>query len=84
MDGIEPALLERAEHALEHVARIETVERVRLRWVGHRLHGDAVVRTSALSLAEADQVAEEAENALRRHLPTLDEVTVRVAATGPA
>lgn len=84
MDGIEPELLGRAEHALEHVARIETVERVHLRWVGHRLHGDAVVRTSAFSLAEADQVAEEAENALKRHLPTLDEVTVRVAATGPA
>ncbi|MDQ0709162.1 cation diffusion facilitator family transporter [Arthrobacter woluwensis] len=84
MDGIEPELVDRAEHALEHVAGIEAVERVRLRWVGHRLHGDAVVRTSALTLAEADLVAEDAEKSLKRHLPKLDEVTVRVTATGPS
>lgn len=82
MDGVEPELLERAEHALGHVARVESVERVRLRWMGHRLHGDAVVRASALTLAEADRVAEEAENSLKRHLPKLDDIAVRVTGSG--
>lgn len=41
MDGIEPELVDCAEHALQHPAEVESVESVRLRWVGHRLHGDA-------------------------------------------
>lgn len=81
MDGIEPELLDRAEHALEHLAEVESVERVRLRWVGHRLHGDAVVRTSATSLADADHLAAEAEVSVRKHMPNVDEMTVRVMAS---
>ncbi len=80
MDGIEPELVDRAEHALEHLAEVEAVERVRLRWVGHRLHGDAVVRASAMSLSDADRLAGEAEASVKRHLPNVDEMAVRVTA----
>lgn len=80
MDGIEPELVDRAEHALAHVAQIESVEQVRLRWVGHRLHGDAVVRATGISLADADRVAGEAEASVKRHLPNVDEMAVRVTA----
>ncbi|MFJ4760206.1 cation diffusion facilitator family transporter [Kocuria marina] len=80
MDGIEPELVDRAEHALGHVAEVESVERVRLRWVGHRLHGDATIRTSTMSLAEADRVAAEAEASVKKHMPNVDEMAVRVTA----
>jgi divalent metal cation (Fe/Co/Zn/Cd) transporter len=80
MDGIEPELVDRAEHALQHLAEVESVESVRLRWVGHRLHGDALVRTSATSLAEADHLAEDAEAAVKKRMPNVDEMTVRVMA----
>ncbi|MFW6600025.1 cation diffusion facilitator family transporter [Propionibacteriaceae bacterium Y2011] len=80
MDGIEPELLDRAEHALTHLSDIESVERVRLRWVGHRLHGDAVVRTTATSLATAERLAQDAEASVKRHLPNVDEMAVRVTA----
>lgn len=80
MDGIEPELVDRAEHALEHVAEAEAVERVRLRWVGHRLHGDAVLRVGTMGLAEADRVAAAAEASVKRHLRNVDEMTVRVTA----
>lgn len=80
MDGIEPELVDRAEHSLQHLAEVESVESVRLRWVGHRLHGDALVRTSATSLAEADHLAEDAEAAVKKRMPNVDEMTVRVMA----
>lgn len=79
MDGVEPELVDRAEHALEHLAEVESVERVRLRWVGHRLHGDALVRTSATSLADADWLAAEAESSVKQHMPNVDEMAVQVA-----
>ena len=79
MDGVEPELVDRAEHALEHLAEVESVERVRMRWVGHRLHGDALVRTSATSLSDADRLAAEAESSAKQHMPNVDEMSVRVA-----
>lgn len=81
MDGVEPELVERAERALEHLAEVESVERVRMRWVGHRLHGDALVRTSATSLADADRLSAEAEGSVKRHMPNVDEMAVRVTAS---
>lgn len=80
MDGVEPELVDRAEHALEHLAEVESVERVRMRWVGHRLHGDALVRTWATSLVDADRLAAEAESSVKKHMPNVDEMAVRVTA----
>jgi cation diffusion facilitator family transporter len=76
MDGIEPELLHRAEHALYDSSGVIDVERLQLRWIGHRLRGQAVVVTDAAALAEADRVAREAEAALQRELPHLEDVTV--------
>lgn len=83
LDGIDPTLMDRAGHALEHVEGIASVERVRLRWVGHRLHGDAVVTTDVATLDEADRIREEAERQARAHLSHLDEFSVVVRHGGP-
>jgi cation diffusion facilitator family transporter len=74
MDGIEPDLLGRVEHALEHVDGIHRVERVRLRWVGHRLEGDALVT----SPDDATRIAIEAEQSVREHVKNIDEFLVGV------
>lgn len=74
MDAIEPDLLDRAEHALEHVDGITRVDRVRLRWSGHRLEGDAVVIASTDEAA----VAASAEASVREHLKNVDEFLVSV------
>ncbi|GAA2882666.1 cation diffusion facilitator family transporter [Microbacterium esteraromaticum] len=79
MDGIEPDLLERAEHALGHVAGV-SVGRVRLRWVGHRLHGDAVLHAGDITLADADRISTEAQRSALSHVPHLDELEIRVTA----
>jgi len=74
MDGIEPELVDRVEHALEHVDGIDSIDRIRLRWVGHRLEGDASVQLARSALAST---AEDAERTVRDHLPNLDEFLIR-------
>ncbi|GAA2754134.1 cation diffusion facilitator family transporter [Amnibacterium kyonggiense] len=76
LDGIDPDLLETAEHALQHVPGIARVDRVRLRWVGHRLQGDA--RVVAAAAADPDGIEHEASEQIRRHLHGVEDFEVRV------
>jgi cation diffusion facilitator family transporter len=80
MDGVEPDLLTRAEHALEHVDGIRGVTALRLRWIGHRLSGDAEIVTDETTLVCAGSIADEASRQVRAHLPNVDEFVVRVRA----
>ena len=76
MDGIEPSLLDRAEHALEHTPGVLGIGRLQLRWVGHRLHGAATLVVADGMLSSAEAVAHEAEHRLTQALPNLDDVTI--------
>ena len=77
MDGVEPDLLERAEHALRHSPGLAAVGPVRLRWSGHRLSGDAVVALRGdPPLREIERVIAEAESRVRRSVPNLDRFVV--------
>lgn len=78
MDGIEPDLLDRVEHALEHTPGIRSVREVRLRWVGHRLHGDALVAVDDMSIREGAPLIKEAERQVQAHLHNVDVFHVRV------
>jgi cation diffusion facilitator family transporter len=78
MDGIEPDLLHRAEHALDDTPGVLAVERLRLRWVGHRLQGAVDVIVADGDLGEAHRVSLAAEDAARHGLPNLDSFDVRV------
>ena len=78
LDGIDPDLLATAEHALEHVDGVQHVVEVRLRWLGHRLHGDATLAVAPMSLEQADAIAEAAVEQVRAHLHTVDDMRVRV------
>ena len=80
MDGIEPELLDRVEHALEHVPEVTGIEQVRLRWVGHRLYGDAAIYIHDTPLANANRVAASAQASVKSHLPNVDDITIRTIA----
>ncbi len=86
MDGIEPELVDEAEHALEHTPGVLAVTRLQLRWVGHRRQGTAIVQVAASStLAEAEAITHEAEHELGHALPNLDDMLIRTAtAASPA
>ena len=43
LDGVDPSLVDRAEHSIRSVPGINEVETVRMRWLGHRLSVEATV-----------------------------------------
>lgn len=78
-DGIEPAILLQIEHAPMHVAGVKAVHDVRARWLGHRVHTDVAVDVDpALTVVEADAVAQGVERSLKDHVRLLDSAVVRV------
>lgn len=81
MDGIEPELLEKAEHALEHTPGVLSVPRLQLRWIGHRLQGTATIQVEDTTHAAAERVTYEAELELGHALPNLDDMTIRTVTT---
>jgi cation diffusion facilitator family transporter len=78
LDRVEPELVDRAEHALSHVDGIAAVQRVRLRWVGHRLQGDAIITVHPDG---ADDAGADAERSVRAHLRNVDDFVVSVRQT---
>ena len=78
MDSVEPELVERAEAALATVPGVRRVHSLQLRWVGHRVRGEATVAVDdGLGVEQADAVAEAALTALRGAVPKLVSATVR-------
>ncbi|TQJ52152.1 cation diffusion facilitator family transporter [Phycicoccus sp. SLBN-51] len=78
MDGIEPEHLRTAEDALAAVPGVEAVQQVRMRWIGHQIHADALVEVDpGLSLKAAHQVAHCAEGRLVDAVPRLTHAAIR-------
>ena len=72
MDAVDPALVARAEAALRGTPGVLAVGQVRLRWIGHTLRAECeVIVDGTATVAEAHQVAVEAEHALMHALPRL-------------
>ena len=81
MDGIEPDLLARAEHAIHHVDGVRSIEELRLRWVGHRLQGDAAIVVDEMSVTAAERIAADVSRQVVEHLPNVDALRVRTVTT---
>lgn len=84
LDGIEPELVDRLEHALEGTPGVAAVRRVQLRWVGHRLHGGAHLAVDAETLHDAQHITDEARVHARSHLRNLDELHLEVEPAEPS
>lgn len=80
MDGVEPELVDRVEHALLHVSGVDRIERVRLRWVGHRVEGDAVLVLDSVATAS---VSADAVRSVREHV-RVDDFVVTTCGRPPA
>ncbi|NUP59234.1 MAG: cation transporter [Pseudarthrobacter sp.] len=76
MDGIEPDLVARAQAALEQTPGVVSVQRLQLRWSGHRLQGSARLVLAEPGLAEAEEVLHRADHRLRHALPKLDDMVL--------
>ena len=70
MDGVEPELVDDAEHALMHEPGVLGVRDLKMRWIGHRLHADAELDIDPrATLAEAHAIAHSAEHSLTHAVP---------------
>lgn len=76
MDGIEPDLAARAQTALEGTDGVLAVERLQLRWHGHRLQGTATVLVEDGALSAVDGILRQADRRLRHALPKLDDMVL--------
>jgi cation diffusion facilitator family transporter len=82
MDGIDPELVDRAEHALQHTPGVIAVPRLQLRWIGHRLQGAATIQVATTStLTEAERIVHDAEHDLGHALPELDDMLIHAKTT---
>ncbi len=83
MNGVDPKLVDKIEHASSHAPGVTSVRDVRVRWEGHRLRAELSVGVSPnLTVAEAHDVAHGVERELLEHIAHLDGATVSVEPEG--
>ncbi|BBX65133.1 putative cation efflux system protein [Mycobacterium saskatchewanense] len=77
MDAVDPELIDTAEATLAAQPGVRSVRRVRMRWIGHRLHADAELDIDPdTSLDNAHRIAHDAEHQLTHAVPRLDSALV--------
>lgn len=83
MDAVDPNLVALVERTAAEVPDVEDVQRVRMRWAGHRLEASLEITVDCdLSIARGHQVGEEVRHALFHNVRGLDEVLVHVDPCG--
>ncbi len=84
MDAVSPELVDRARTTVLATPGVLSVEQLRLRWIGHRLHAEAEISVDpARTQVDAHAIAHEAHHALLHAIPRLAEVIVHVSPADP-
>ena len=79
MDAVEPNLLTTAEQVIMATAGVRTLSRVRMRWMGNRLHAEVhIVVDPDLSTTASHAITEEVRHRLFHEVARLAEVVVHV------
>lgn len=79
MDGVDDGVVERLSAAAAEMPGVEGVDRVRARWSGHRIEGDASIRVSRdLDVLDAHRIADEVEHAMLHAVPHVEAIVVHV------
>ena len=78
MDAVDPVLTGRIEQIASEVGGVERIEKLRVRWIGHRLFAEmTIVLDKGLSLVDAHALAQRVRAALSEAVPHLGEVTIQ-------
>jgi len=79
MDAVDPALVEKLEMATKQVPGVQSLEMMRVRWIGHTLHAEANIEVDGkLSTLDSHEIAEEVRHAMMHAAPWLRSATVHV------
>jgi cation diffusion facilitator family transporter len=85
LDGVDPSLVDRAEHSIRSVPGINEVETVRMRWIGHRLSVEATVTSDpAMPVGRFHQLEHQADDLIRSSVPSVAAVRLNPSAHAPA
>lgn len=79
MDAVEPEMLEPAEAVVCAEPGVEELRRIRMRWMGHRLHAEVTIAVDPdLNTAESHHIAEHVRHSLFHSNQYLSEIVVHV------
>lgn len=79
LDGVDPQVVEEVIHVAQHVAGVEDITEVRIRWLGHRLLAEVNIGVqSDLSVERGHRIAHEVQHQLLHHLPYLSNAVIHV------
>ena len=85
LDGVDPALVDRAEQVIRSVPGISDVEAIRMRWLGHRLSVEATVTSDpTMPVGRFHELEHRADHLLRRIVPGVATVRLNPSAHVPA
>ncbi|GAA3627774.1 cation diffusion facilitator family transporter [Microlunatus ginsengisoli] len=77
LDGVDPALVDRAEQILATVPGVEHVTDTRLRWLGHRLSVEATLTTDPdMRVADFHQIEHAAAEQIRQWMSSISVVRI--------
>ncbi|MDQ6848009.1 MAG: cation diffusion facilitator family transporter [Candidatus Dormibacteraeota bacterium] len=80
MDSVDPQLVDDVARVVASVPGVESVEAVRIRWVGHELRAEVeIVADAALILTDAHAIAEEGHHRLLHDIHRVSEATIHVS-----
>ena len=80
MDRVDDHTVAAAEHEVREIEDVRSVDRIRMRWVGHELLAEVEVSASpALSLVQAHDIAEAVRHRLLHTIRRLADATVHVS-----
>jgi cation diffusion facilitator family transporter len=80
MDRVDDATLTSAEHAIRHVPGVSSLDRLRMRWVGHDLLAEIdITADQALTLPQAHDITEAVRHQLQHDIRRLADATIHVS-----
>jgi cation diffusion facilitator family transporter len=77
MDGVDPQIIDNVEEVLIDHPAVDSIERLRLRWLGHQLQGDMVLMLSPA--ADGRIVKDEVRHAISHAAPKVSDLTIELA-----
>ena len=79
MDAVEPELVEQVETIAASVPEVQSVDRLRLRWLGHALEASMAITVDCdMTVAEGHRVSEEVRHRLLHEVLRLDTAVIHV------
>lgn len=79
MDAVEPEQLAQVETIVQQQNGVQAVRRVRMRWLGHRLHAEVTMTVAhELPVAAANGIVKAVRHALTEQINHLDDVIVQI------